>query len=606
MRNQISGFVDQLQLIRLSLGLIRRFVPRWSIGAFLVALLVGALPAVQLTVTKHMIDAFTRGIQDPDGGHWQTIVVLLVLTSLVMLAIDCTRSLSRIINEQMNAVLTVRIDEEIQRKTNQLDLKSFDTPRCHDLLYRAQQEGSSRPVLLSRSLMSIAESSITLISVAGLLVAYDWRLPLIIAVTSLPQIFVLRRFSNHRYEWEESITEKRRLGAYLHVMLTSENYAKEMRSFNLVDEFIRRYGKVQDTVRTGDMNLSVREEKARMIARISTVGGGFICYWIIALATMAGRATLGAMVMLFQAVQRVNDAMTGLILSLAELYDNCLFVTHYREFMALESTASRPHIANPTTQSLRIDSLQLKGVGFQYPSAPEPTLHGVDLQLKRGETIAIVGENGSGKTTLIKLLCGLYEPDSGQISINGVNRRRFSPEQIRDRTAVMFQDYGRYFMSVRDNIRFGDISRRADHGTVEACAKRAGIAKLIAGMPEGYETLLGKLFDGGTDISIGQWQRIGLARCLYRDADLIIMDEPTSALDPASECRFFELLQALKKDRIVIMVTHRFATVRMADRICVMNEGRIIESGTHAQLSKVNGRYASLYEMHRQLLMEAG
>lgn len=303
--------------------------------------------------------------------------------------------------------------------------------------------------------------------------------------------------------------------------------------------------------------------------------------------------------MYYQAVQRGQDAFRGLWNGLSNLYEDNLFLFNLHEFLDLKPKIAEPLHPKPLPQ-LRQIGIKLEQVSFQYPSSTRKGLENISLTIRPGEVVALVGENGAGKTTLIKLLCRLYDPTEGSISFEGVPLHQFTTTDLRRQISVVFQDYAKYHLTAKENIWFGNIDRPPDEGQIEEAARKAGADSVIAGLPKGYETMLGNWFEDGEELSIGQWQKIALARAFLRDAQLIILDEPTSALDAQAEAEVFEKFRQLTKGRSAILISHRLSTVKMADHIYVLEKGRIVESGTHDELMQLGSKYAHLFEIQAQ------
>jgi ATP-binding cassette subfamily B protein len=316
----------------------------------------------------------------------------------------------------------------------------------------------------------------------------------------------------------------------------------------------------------------------------------------ISYQTFQGLLTLGDMVMYFGAVQRGQTPLHGVFSSLGKLYEDNLFLAYVDEFLEMEPRITAPASPAPIPPRLRT-GLECRGITFRYPATTRTVLQDIDLHVGPGEVVALVGPNGSGKTTLTKLLCRLYDPDSGSITLDGRNIREFDPAALRKKFAVVFQDYARYAVSATDNIWFGDVSRVRDPERVRQAAQDSGVHQALSRLTHGYDTTLGRIFDEGEELSVGEWQKIALARAFMSDAEILVVDEPTSALDAHAEREVFEALVRLFEDRSAIVISHRLSTIRLADRIYFLDRGRIVETGTHDDLIRLGGRYARLYDL---------
>jgi ATP-binding cassette subfamily B protein len=335
------------------------------------------------------------------------------------------------------------------------------------------------------------------------------------------------------------------------------------------------------------------------VAQTSATVAIYGSFAFIAYQTVQGTITLGDLVMYFMAFQRGQGFLQEMLSGLAGLYEDNLFLSNLYEFLDLKRKVIEPVHGRPIPQPMQTGIL-FSHVSFQYPTGSKKVLEDISLSIQPGEVVALVGENGSGKTTLIKLLCRLYDPTAGTITIDGTDLRQFETAALRRKFSVLFQDYAQYHLTARENIWFGNTALPPDHERVIAAARDSGADDVISALPHGYETILGKLFEDGEELSIGEWQKVALSRAFLRDAQIIVLDEPTSSLDAKAEYAVFQNFRKLASGRTAILISHRFSTVRMADRIYVLKEGRIIEGGTHEELLHCGGTYAHLFETQAQ------
>jgi ATP-binding cassette subfamily B protein len=360
-----------------------------------------------------------------------------------------------------------------------------------------------------------------------------------------------------------------------------------------------RFRDLRRKLRGEKLGIAARRSVADLVAQTSATVAIYGSFAFIAYQTVQGVITLGDLVMYFMAFQRGQGFLQEMLSGLAGLYEDNLFLSNLYEFLDLKPKVVEPAHASPVPRPMQT-GIVLNHVSFQYPTGARKVLEDVSLSIRPGEVVALVGENGSGKTTLVKLLCRLYDPTGGTITIDGMDLRRFETAALRREFSVLFQDYAQYHLTARENIWFGNTALPPDHERVVAAARDSGADDVIRGLPKGYETILGKLFEDGEELSIGEWQKVALSRAFLRDAQIIILDEPTSSLDAKAEYTIFQNFRKLAEGRTAILISHRFSTVRMADRIYVLKEGRIIEGGTHEELVSVGGTYARLFEMQAQ------
>jgi ATP-binding cassette subfamily B protein len=585
----------------LQLGRALRFVWQsakgWTIANGALVAVQGLLPLLPLYLMKLLVDAVTAGPAAPDKGAALKYVLLLVaFTAAATLFTFLIDLLGGMVSEWQGYIVADHMNDVILAKSIEVDLEYYESARYYDTLHRAQREASSRPISIVNGLAKIGQNSISLLAIAGLLLSFHWIVAAILFAAVISGTAVRLRYSGSMYRWQRGQTSTERQAGYLNWMLTDSGHAKEIRLFDLGPLFIRRFRDVRRKLRRGLLAIMRRRSIADFMAQTFATAAIYGSYAYVSYQAMWGQITLGDLVMYYQAFQRVQGFFQGILGSLARLYEDNLFLSNLYEFLDLKRTVSEPLRAAPVPQPMQ-SGIVVNHVNFQYPEGTRKVLEDVSLFIRPGEVVALVGENGSGKTTLIKLLCRLYDPTGGAITIDGIDLRQFETKALRNEIAIIFQDYAHYHLTARENIWFGNIALPPDHERVVAAARRSGADDVIRTLPHGYDTILGKRFEAGEELSIGEWQKVALARAFMRDAQIIVLDEPTSSMDARAEYEAFQNFHQLVSGRTAILISHRFSTVRMADRIYVLKQGSIIEGGSHEELLRLGGTYARLFEM---------
>jgi ATP-binding cassette subfamily B protein len=551
------------------------------------------LAAVVLAI-KHVTEAGVR-----DGTHLDTAGRTLLPILLAAVAIGSVNAILRNLTQSWQRVLATETDRHIVglvlRAATDADLLDFEDPAFYDRLQRATFASRAQPVVLVTGLMVILQAALTTLAIGGTVLVMAWWLLPLCGLIPLPLIRAAKRERDARFGLHRSLAENRRLREYLERVLTGRDEAKEIRAFGLAGTLKQRWDAGYTREIESLIGVQQRHVRSKILARLLGDCVTLAVIAIVWLLVARGSVELPSALAILTGLLLLSMRLQAISYLLNSLGDAVLYVEDLRTFAAAPRRAPAPSDGTPAAG---FASLQLRDVGFTYPGSPAPVLEDVSMDVRAGEIIALVGTNGSGKTTLAKILAGLYEPDRGRLLRDGQDVSE--PTELRAATAVLFQDFIRYRLSASDNIAFGGPGADADAERVAAAAGRAGIDGALHRLEHGYDTVLSKEFSGGSDLSLGQWQRVALARAFYRDAPFVILDEPTASLDAQGEADLFGHIRELFAGRTVLFISHRFANVRTADRIYVLDDRTIAEHGTHDALMQRDGIYARLFSLQAQ------
>ncbi len=557
-------------------------------------LVAGLLPAGAAWVGQLIVDGVVAAIEAGDGLP-ERLIWLVALEGLIMAGIAGGQRAIQTTQSLLRAQLGQRVNVMILEKAQTLQLADFEDSEFYDKLTRARREASSRPLSLVNRTFGLIQNGISLASFAGLLLGFSPWAVAILVLAGLPQFFSEAKFSGDAFRlfrWRSPDTRRQ---MYLETVLAREDSAKEVKLFQLGPLLLQRYRDIFARLYREDRRLTLRRDIWGFALGLIATGAFYATYAWIVMTTVAGAITLGQMTMYLAVFRQGQSAVSASLTAISGMYEDNLYLSNLYEY--LEQPIS---IGTGSAQEGAIpgDGLRFEGVGFRYPGASQDALEGINLHLQPGHSLALVGANGSGKTTLIKLLAGLYAPSHGRILLDGTDLVDWDSTTLRRRIGIIFQDFMRYQLPVGENIGAGDVRHFTDETRWQEAARKGLAERFIETIPGGYHAQLGRWFQDGRELSGGQWQKVAMARAFMREgADLLVLDEPTAAMDAEAEAEIFAHFRSLTRDRMAILISHRFSTVRMADDIVVIDQGRIIERGSHADLLATGGRYAELFRM---------
>ncbi len=568
--------------------------PSLCISTCLLRVLSALFPLATLWVSKLIIDLVVRALRHQAIDR-SAIWKLLILELLLAVGSDTLGRFISLVDSLLGDRFTNFVSIRLMEHADSLDLVSFEDPVFYDKMERARRQTTARLGMLA-SLAGMAQQMLTLLSLlSAVIFFYPWLLVLLLIAT-IPVFLGETRFAMLNYSMLFRYTPERRELDYLRYLGASNESAKEVKIFGLGGYLIQRSRRLFDRFYGENRKLAIRRAIHGTLINLLPTGAYYVAYALIILRALAGALTIGDLTLMVGAFSRSRNIMESLVSSLVGVSEQALFIKDLFDFFETNPSIVSPPNPVPAPRRIR-DGFEFENVSFAYPGAERYVLSGVSFRFYPEERIALVGENGAGKTTLVKLLARLYDPSEGRILLDGVDLREYNVDDLRHEVGVIFQDYMRYDMLAAENIGVGRIGNIGDESRISASAEKSLAAAVVNKLPNQYRQMLGRRFEGGVDLSTGQWQKIALARAYMRDAQILILDEPTASLDAKAEFEVYQRFVELTAGKMAVLISHRFSTVRMADRILVLENGRIIEQGSHAQLVALGGLYAELFEL---------
>ena len=595
---RLDSYVGVFRYGRRAIELVWSTDRRLTVGLGLLTLTAGLLPAGIAYVGKLIVDAVVAAIAVNSAGgapDYAGVLWFVAIEGLLVAGMAATQRGIGYCRTLLRVLLSQRVNTLILEKALTLELAQFEDSEFYDKLNRARQEASSRPLSLVTRTFDLLQHGISLASYATLLLQFSGWAVLVLIAAGLPAFVAETYFSGERFRMFRHRSAERRKLLYLEMVLAREDHAKEIKLFQLGTELLRRYKKIFQALFEDERRLTRRQDGWGLALGLISNAAFYGAYAWIAVATIQGTISLGQMTMYLVVFKQGQSSVSAMLGAIGGLYEDNLYLSNLYEYLeqpALTWGGAEAHGPDPSA------GVVFENVSFTYPGASRPAVRDLSLTLAPGQSVGIVGRNGSGKTTLIKLLAGLYPVDEGRISYEGRNLEDWDAELLRKRIGIIFQDFNRYQLEVGENIGIGDEPRLGDAAGWAEAARLGQAASFIEELPDRYHTQLGRWFHQGQELSGGQWQRIALSRAFMRQgAEILVLDEPTAAMDAETEADVFEHFQSLTQAKIVVLISHRFSTVRQADLIVVMDQGQIIERGTHDELVSLGGQYARLFEL---------
>jgi ATP-binding cassette, subfamily B, bacterial len=569
---------------------------RWNL---LFSLIIGFLPLLIIYLVKWLIDDIS-GLNLPSNNprDYYSVFFIIGLIALAFLIQTLISIFNRIVHEKLSQSVSTYVFGLLHNKYTLLDMEYLEDAAQQDKIHRAVQEAGVRPNKMINQYLILWQSLVSWFFIAFLIFTIHWTVFFLIVIAVIPSFWIRIKFSRDLYHHSKTNSNKEREGFYYSRILTGLPFAKELRLFGLSNFFISKFETIQNELYDKKNRINSRQVLPDLTSQVFAVLLIFLSFGIVAFMAINGLITIGTMILFFLIFQRGYSIMKDLFQSFASLIEDNVFLQDFLDFVNLTSLRK---ISEPQElTNFQTKSIILENVSFQYPSSKRKALNSVSIEIPKGKTIALVGANGSGKTTLIKLLCGFYVPQKGRILFDNTDISLVDPEILRKQITAVFQDFALYNLTAIDNIFLGDISKPLAKDEIIKAARNAAIDDVLEKLPLSYQTMLGNLFDKGEGLSLGQWQKMALAKAFYRNSPILLLDEPSSVLDAETEKVLLQNLKLLAQNKTVVIVSHRFSTIKWADIIYVLDNGEVIESGIHEELLNQKGRYFEMYSSFNQ------
>jgi len=592
-RHRVHQLKTNLRLMR-TLRLIWSISKKWTTLTLVSIVAESGLYLLLLYIFKRLINEVTKATPFDDEKIRRVVWYLVVITAGTIVYVT-VKALATLAIENQAQRVKESIDEKIHECAVSLDLAFYESPAYFDTMKRAKDAGPEAPNNVVLNLADIAKNCLTLLAIGSILLSISWLLLPLLALFVAPTLLVRIRYAEQMYEWRRKQTPVERQAVYLSSLITEDGPAKEIRGYGLGIHIRAIYSQIRVKLMGERLQMTRRNTFKELLTNIMATLGLFACIAYLCFSMIKGRMSVGDMSLFLIVFPQSFGVLQLMSQGISGLYQNNIFINNLFEMFDLRATLREPENPLPVPSSGSVD-LVVENMSFTYPHSREPALRNVSLRVPPGKIIAIVGLNGAGKTTLIKLLCRLYDPTEGCIRMDGMDIRQFHSSEYRKHVSAVFQDFGRFNVTAAENIRWGDIDGSGRPASdIEEAARKSGAHDYIRKFPEGYETMMGRIFENGREVSIGQWQKLAIARAFYSNSRFVIFDEATSALDAVSEEELFQSFRERIGNRAALIISHRLSAVRHADHIYVMGDGRVQQHGTHEELVAMGGTYSKLF-----------